>query len=74
MMSGYEFGMFGGGIFSSIAMFIFMGLIIWFIISLISKSTGVKSSESEAMKILKSRYTKGELTKKQYQEMKKNIK
>ncbi len=63
MMHGYEYGMFGGGIFSSIAMIIFMGLIIWFIISLISKLTGVKSSESEAMKILKSRYKKGELTK-----------
>lgn len=73
MMHGYEFGMFGGGIFSTIAMFVFMGLIIWFIISLILKLTGVKSNKSEAMGILKNRYKKGELTKGQYQEMKKNI-
>ena len=61
MMYGYGFG---GILF----MIIFWALIIWLIVWIVKEATKGKESSSE---ILEKRYVKGEITKKQYQEMKK---
>ena len=80
MMHGYRYGgygMFEGGILSNILMLAFMGLIIWTVISIISRLVGgtpKNSSENEVTRILESRYANGEITKEQYKEIKKNIK
>ena len=61
-------GMMGG--FGAIIMLLFWGAIIWLVISLIN--AGTKKSEEtpeSALDILRKRYARGEVTKKQYLEM-----
>lgn len=72
MMGYYGFGMMG---FGWIFMVLFWGLIIWLIIWLINQN---KHSENHyerktPQEILKERYAKGEITKKEYEEMKKDL-
>jgi len=67
------FGMMGVGLgFGMLMMILFWGAVIWFIVALV-KSAGKDSSE-EPLVILKKRYAQGEITKKQYEEMKKELK
>ena len=65
---GYGFGMFG-----FFFMILFWGLIIWLVIWIISKYAKQKTSE-DPLGILKERYAKGEISKKQFEEMKKDLK
>ncbi|NJD78503.1 MAG: SHOCT domain-containing protein [Candidatus Methanoperedens sp.] len=70
----------GGGImgfgmgFVAIIMLLFWGAVIWLVISLVNASTK-KSEETpeSALTILKKRYAKGEITREQYLEMKKEL-
>lgn len=77
MMGGnnmWSFNWVGMG-FGFVFMILFWGLIIWLIVWIINnftKSKGIRSVES-AVDILKKRYAKGEITKKQYEIMKKDI-
>lgn len=71
---GYGCNVFGNGMFGNIAMAVVMGIGLILVISIISKMTKIKISEKESIKILKNRYSKGEVTKEEYDEMKKNIK
>ena len=70
-MGGYGMMGFGMG-FGFIFMLLFWGLIIWLIVTLINASQSNKN-ESDSLTILKKRYASGEITKKQYEEMKKEI-
>lgn len=63
MMYGYGFG----GMFF---MIIFWAAIIWLIVWIVQQTVKSKESPSE---ILEKRYVKGEITKKQYQEIKKTL-
>jgi len=54
-------------------MLLFWGLIIWLIITLINASQSNKN-EPDSLTILKRRYASGEISKKQYEEMKKELK
>ncbi len=79
MMGNY----FGGGYsfmggFGFLFMFVFWGLVIWAIIAFVqSVSSRDQSSQSQkedsAMKLLRERYAKGEITKEQFEEMKKTL-
>lgn len=72
MMYGFGFGL--GWIF----MFIFWGVVIWAIYTLVRYFTGNDNShgfrssdkDDEAMKILKDRYAKGEISKEEFEERK----
>lgn len=72
--SGYGFGGFG-----FLFMFLFWGLIVWGIVAAVKMTTrnGGQSSqgtsEDTAVKLLRERYAKGEITKEQFEEMKKNL-
>ena len=66
-MGGY--GMMGFGL---IFMLFFWGLIIWMIVTLINASQS-NENESDSLTILKKRYASGKITKKQYEEMKKEL-
>jgi putative membrane protein len=72
-MDGHGWGMGGGWMF----MVIFWGLVIAAIVAAIvtftRKSGGSERSGNSAMDILKKRYANGELTKEQYENMKKDI-
>src|SRR3989338_2072427 len=70
-MGGYGVMGFGMG-FGFIFMLLFWGIIIWLIVTLISTSQSNKN-EPDSLTILKKRYAKGEITKKQYESMKKEI-
>src|SRR3989338_252731 len=70
-MGGYGMMGFGMG-FGFIFMLLFWGLIIWFIVTLINASQSNKN-DSDSLTILKKRYAKGEITKKQFEEMKKEL-
>lgn len=67
------YGMMGFGMgFGFIFMLFFLGLIIWLIITLINASQSNKN-ESDSLTILKRRYVSGEITKKQYEKMRKEL-
>ncbi len=68
------FGLGGYGMmgFGFIFMLLFWGLIIWLIVALINSSQSNKN-EQDSLTILKKRYASGEITKKQYEEMKKEL-
>ena len=62
------FGMFGG-----IGMIVFWGAIIWLIVWLVRQANQDKKTGDTSSEILKKRFAKGEITKKQYDDMKKEI-
>ncbi len=71
---GYGMGIFGG-LFGMLMMILFWGAIIWFIVWLINQNKTAQKDHSEknAIQTLKERYAKGELTKKEYEEIKKEL-
>ena len=80
MMGNYFGGGYGfmGG-FGFFFMLLFWGLVIWGIIALIqsaSKNNNQccgRSQEDAALKVLRERYAKGEITKEQFDQMKKDL-
>ena len=71
-MGGY--GMMGLGMgFGFVFMLIFWGLIIWIIVTLVNSAQSNKKEDSDPLTILKKRFAKGEMTKKQYEEMRKEL-
>lgn len=69
-MGGYgmmRFGMGAGFLF----MLIFWGIIIWLVVSLVNAAQSSKKEDSLA--ILKKRYAAGEITKKEFNDIKKDI-
>jgi putative membrane protein len=76
----YGYGMmegFGWGWFMPIIMIVFWGLVIWGIVALVrGLSTGSGSSstqEESALDVLKKRYARGEITREEYEEKKKDL-
>lgn len=71
---GWSMG-FGVGIFGWILMLIFWGAIIWLIAWLINQNMhpSKNKSDRDPKVILKSRYAKGEITKTEFHEMKKEL-
>jgi putative membrane protein len=55
----------------SVWMVFFWGLVIWFIVRLTSRSP--ETSVTSAIEILKARYARGELTREQYHEMRREL-
>jgi len=70
-MGGYGMMGFGMG-FGFIFMLLFWGIIIWLIVTLINASQSNKN-EPDSLTILKRRYASGEITKKEFETMKKEI-
>ena len=70
----FGFGWFGMG-FGFVFMLLFWGLIIWLIVWLINNYGKPQQTDKfvSAMEILKKRFAKGEINKKQYEEMKKEL-
>lgn len=76
MMGYYNNFMGGFGFFGFFFMILFWVLIVWGIIALIkfaSGQAGYQSGRNSAMEILKERYAKGEIDKKEYDEKKKTL-
>jgi len=71
-MGGYGMMGFGMG-FGFLFMILFWGVVVWLIIYPINASQTSKKDE-DALTILKKRYASGEISKKQYGEMKKELK
>ena len=71
-MGGYGMMGFGMG-FGFIFMLLFWGLVIWLIVTLINASQSNKNG-LDSLTILKKRYASGEITKRQYEKMKKELK
>jgi len=71
-MGGYGMMGFGMG-FGFLFMLLFWGAIIWLVITLISSAQSNKKDNSDSLTILKKRFAKGEITKKQFEEMKKEM-
>ena len=71
-MGGYGMMGFGMG-FGSLFMLLFWGALIWLVVTLINAAQSGKKEEDPS-NILKKRYASGEISKKQYGEMKKELK
>ena len=67
----FLFGSFGMG-FGFIFMLLFWGLVIWLIVTLINASQSNKNG-LDSLTILKKRYASGEITKKEFESMKREI-
>ncbi|MDP2838322.1 MAG: SHOCT domain-containing protein [Candidatus Moranbacteria bacterium] len=79
MMGNYFGGGYGymGG-FGFFFMLLFWGLVIWALITLVKAISEKRQSpseikEDEAMKVLRERYAKGEITKEQFEQTKKDL-
>ena len=75
MMGNYFEGGYGFGGLGFIFMILFWGLIVWVIVKLI-KGGGNHASccgGNKSLNILKERYARGEISKEQYDQMKKDI-
>ena len=70
-MGGYGMMGFGMG-FGFIFMLLFWGALIWLVVTLINSAQSGKKEEN-SLNILKKRYVSGEITKKRYEEMKKEL-
>ena len=70
-MGGYGMMGFGMG-FGFIFMLLFFGLIIWLIVTLSNANQSNKNGP-DSLAILKKRYASGEITKEQYEEMKREL-
>jgi len=71
-MGGYGMMGFGMG-FGFLFMLLFWGVLIWLVVTLINAGQSGKKEEDPSI-ILKKRYASGEISKKQYEEMKKELK
>src|SRR3990167_3133670 len=68
-----SYGMMGFGMgFGFIFMLIFLGVLIWLVVALINAGQAGRKEEDPSV-ILKKRYASGEISKKQYGEMKKEL-
>jgi len=74
MMGYYGFG-YGMGFFGWILMVLFWGAIIWLIVWLVNQNrqSEPRSDRRTPQEILKERYAKGEISKKEFDEMKKYL-
>ena len=70
-MGGYGMMGFGMG-FGFLFMLLFWGMLIWLVVTLINAAQSGKKEE-DLSNILKKRYVSGEISKKQYEEMKKEL-
>ena len=68
------YGMMGFGMgFGFLFMLLFFGLIIWLIVTLIDSTQSRKKDDPDPLTVLKRRYASGEINKKQFEIMKKEI-
>lgn len=70
-------GMMGWGLLAAVFMVLFWVLVIWAVVALVrglSQSGGSDSSRAEsALEVLKKRYARGEISKEEYEERKKDL-
>jgi putative membrane protein len=71
-MGGYGMTMGFGMGFGLLLMLLFFVAVIWLIITLAS-GKGIREEESDTLAILKKRYARGEISKEEYEEMKREL-
>jgi len=71
MMGGFGFG--SMWIFGFIFMLLFWGLIIWLIVTLVNSAQSNKKDDLDSLTILKRRYAIGEITRREFEGMKKEL-
>jgi len=71
-MGGYGMMGFGMG-FGFIFMLLFWGFVIWLIVTLLNANQSDKKESEDSLAILKKRFAKGEITKKKFESMKKEL-
>ena len=75
MINAYTYGenMMGFGFFGMVFMVLFWGAIIYFIFYLVNNNKKSHGSSKTALEHLNERYAKGDISKEQYESMKKDI-
>ncbi len=77
MMGPGMMGGFGWGWFMPIFMILFWGLVIWGIVALVRGLSGSRGSDSStadsALEVLKRRYARGDISKEEYEEKKRDL-
>jgi putative membrane protein len=75
-MHGYPYGGFGlgFGLLGFLMPILFIVAVVWLVIAATRSERGIKESSGDsALKILKERYAKGEIDKKEYEDKKKDL-
>ena len=75
-MMGYGFDMFGlGSIWMILFWVVIIGLIVWVVVRLTSRTTATPSNNppTSALEILKQRYARGEISKAEFEEMRRDL-
>lgn len=72
-MMGYGYGYGYGGMFMGILFLIIIAVLVYFVIQFLTTKGRPPIQNESPLDILKMRYAKGEITKEQYEQMKKDI-
>lgn len=78
MMNGMNGMGWGGMWFGSVFWLVILGLLAWAVISMVNRNRGDKQNdgafhEESALNILKKRYAQGDITKAEFEEMKRDL-
>jgi putative membrane protein len=73
MMGNYGYGMGYGGIFFGLLFWIFIIAVAYLLIKLLMEQNKSRGEENSALDIAKERYAKGEITKEEFEEIKRNL-
>jgi len=65
--------MYGFGLFGGLGMILFWGAFIWLVVWLIMQTKNKEKNDDTPMDILKKRFARGEITKKQYENMRSEL-
>ncbi len=71
MMGGYGYGY--GGMFMGILFLVLLGIAIYFIVKNVNFKNGIGLAKESPLDILKKRYAKGEITKEEFDRVKKEL-
>jgi putative membrane protein len=73
MVMGHMMNFWGGGAIMWVLLLIIIGILVYFLAQNLSSGASVGTSKDTPLEILKKRYARGEITKDEFEEMKRSL-